>query len=204
MIKKILVLVVLWIVFVFADYLYLPYFVKPLSWILVCVTLVILLVKQIIKVIKEGKNLQPYRLLNLFITAMLLFLTVYNFNKIPHSIIEKLDWSISYNKRQKIVKEVLAGKLKPNTEMNYGIYRLPFDFPVISNGGNDIWIDENKNNSMKTIKFWISRGFFDSPQTYFIFTNDTKSKKYYEEKIKTKPEYNWKIEENWYRIMERD
>ena len=25
-----------------------------------------------------------------------------------------------------------------------------------------------------------------------------------EEQIKTKPEYNWKLEENWYRIMERD
>ena len=204
MTKKILILVAVWLIFVFTDYFYLPYFVQPFSWLLVCITLLVLLVRQIVKVIKERKNLKTNRLLNLSITLFLFFLTFYNFNKIPNSIIEKIDWNISYNKRLEIVKEVLTNRLKPNTEMNNGICRLPFDFPIISNGGNDIWIYGNKTESTKTIKFWISRGFFESPQTYFIFTNDNEVKKQYEEQIKTKPEYNWKLEENWYRIMERD
>jgi hypothetical protein len=135
---------------------------------------------------------------------ILFVLTLYNFNKIPRSIIEKIDWSISYNKRNQIVKEVLTEKLKPNTKMNNGICKLSFDFPIISNGGNDIWIYQNKTKDTKTIKFWISRGFFESPQIYFIFTNDNETKKQYEEQIKVKPEYNWKLEKNWYRIMERD
>lgn len=202
--RKILILIAIWFVFAFADYFYLPYFVQPFTWLLVCITLLILLVRQITKVYKERKNLKRKRLLNLLITFLLFFLTFYNFNKIPNSIIEKIDWFISYNKRSNIVNEVLSGNLKPNTEMNNGICRLPFDFPIISNGGNDIWIYENTRENTKTIKFWISRGFFDSPQTYFIFTNDNEEKKHYEEKIKTKPEYNWKLEENWYRIMERD
>jgi hypothetical protein len=95
-------LVVLWLVFAFADYFYLPYFVQPFSWLLACITLLVFLVRQIIKVIKERENLKTYRLLNLFITLFLFFLTFYNFNKIPNSIIEKIDWNISYEKRLKL------------------------------------------------------------------------------------------------------
>ncbi len=186
----------------FADYFLLPYFVQPFSWLLVCLTLLILLIRQIIKAFKERKNLRTNRIVNLSTVVILFFLTFYNFNKIPNSIIEKVDWTISYNKRSAIVKEVLKGRLKPDTDMNNGICELPFNYPIISNGGNDIWIYDSKNDNTKTIKFWISREFFDSPQTYFIFTNDNEAKKYYQELVKTKPEYNWQLEENWYRIME--
>ncbi|GEJ45263.1 MULTISPECIES: hypothetical protein [unclassified Chryseobacterium] len=204
MTKKIVVLIITWLVFVFADYFYLPYFVQPFSWLIVCVTLLILAVRQVIKLIKEKKNIKANRIINLSVTLSLFVLTFYNFNKIPNSIIEKIDWSISYNKRNQIVKDVLTEKLKPNTKMNNGICKLSFDFPIISNGGNDIWIYQNKTEGTKTIKFWISRGFFESPQTYFIFTNDNETQKQYEELIKVKPVYNWKLEKNWYRIMERD
>ena len=204
MIKKIVILIIIWLVFTFADYFYLPYFIQPFSWLLVCITLLILLIRQIIKVIKERKNLQTNRILNFSITLTLFLLTFYNFNKIPNLIIEKIDWNISYNKRNKIVKDVLSEKLKPNTKMNNGICRLPFDFPIVSNGGNDIWIYEDKSGQFKTVKFWISRGFFESPQIYFIFTNDDLTKKHYNKLVETKPEFNWKLEENWYRIMERD
>ncbi|WP_343609804.1 hypothetical protein [Chryseobacterium oranimense] len=204
MTKKIAILVIIWLIFVLADYFYLPYFVKPFSWLLVCIILLILTVRQIIKLIKEKKKIRANRIINLLVTLILFVLTFYNFNKIPNSIIEKIDWNISYNRRNQIVKDVLTEKLKPNTKMNNGICKLSFDFPIISNGGNDIWVYQNKTKSTKTIKFWISRGFFESPQTYFIFTNDNKTQKQYEELIKLKPEYNWKLEKNWYRIMERD
>lgn len=204
MTKKIAVLIITWLVFAFADYFYLPYFVQPFSWLLVCIILLILTVRQVIKLIKEKKNIKANRIINLSVTLSLFVLTFYNFNKIPNSIIEKIDWSISYNKRNQIVKDVLTEKLKPNTKMNNSICKLSFDFPIISNGGNDIWIYQNKTEGTKTIKFWISRGFFESPQTYFIFTNDNETQKQYEKLIKAKPEYNWKLEKNWYRIMERD
>ena len=204
MTKKIAVLIIIWLVFAFADYFYLPYFVQPFSWLLVCMILLILTVRQVIKLIKEKKNIKASRVINLSVPLSLFVLTFYNFNKIPSSIIEKIDWSISYNKRNQIVKDVLKEKLKPNTKMNNGICKLSFGFPIISNGGNDIWIYQNKTEGTKTIKFWISRGFFESPQTYFVFTNDNETQKQYEELIKVKPEYNWKLEKNWYRIMERD
>ena len=204
MTQKIIILIATWLIFVFADYFFLPYFIQPFSWLFVCLTLLILSIRQISKTVKQRKNLKSNRILNLLITVLIFLLTFYNFNKIPNSIVEKLDWLISYNKRKQIVEEVEVGKLKPNTEMNNGICKLPFGFPIVSNGGNDIWINENESKSAKTIKFWISRGFFDAPQTYFIYTKDTETKKYYQELIKTKPEYNWQLEENWCRIMERD
>ncbi|TJZ62992.1 hypothetical protein FAZ15_01460 [Sphingobacterium olei] len=116
---------------------------------------------------------------------------------------EKIDWAISYDKRKQIVNEVQEGKLTPNTEMKNGICELPFKFPLVSNGGNDIWITTNKNNGTRTIKFWISRGFFESPQTYFIYTDALESQQYYQDLIKNYPEHNWKLEENWFRITER-
>ena len=204
MIKKIIVLILIWLIFVFSDYFLLPYFIQPITWLLVCVVLLIMTIRQVIKIIKQRKNIKPNRILYILITTTLFFLTFYNFNKIPHSIIEKVDWIVSYNKRKQIVEEVEIGKLKPNTRMNNGICRLPFNFPIVSNGGNDIWIYENKKDTTKTIKFWISRGFFDSPQTYFIFTNDNETKKYYQELIEKKPEHNWQLEKNWYRITERN
>ena len=193
---------IIWVIFIFVDYFLILYFIQPVSWLLVCITLLILSIRQIIKIIRQRKHLHLNRILNFSITLILFCLTFYNFNKIPKTVIEKIDWFIFYNKRKQIVKEVELGNLEPNTKMNNGICKLPFRFPMISNGGNDIWIFKNEN--IKTIKFWITRGFFESPQKYFIYTNDTEIKKIYQDLIKTKPEYNWQIEENWYRITERD
>jgi hypothetical protein len=204
MTKKIGFLLLFWLIYVFADYFYLTYFVQPFSWFLVCLALLVLSIRHAVKAINEQKDFKVDRIVSLLITFTLFLLTFYNFNKIPRSIIEKIDWTISFNKRNSTVNNVLAGKLKPNTQLNNGICKLPFDFPIISNGGNDILIYKNKLESTETIKFWISRGFFESPQIYFIFTNDKETKKRYNELIRAKPEYSWQLEDNWYRIMEQD
>jgi hypothetical protein len=198
------ILLIIWLAFELSDYFLLPYFVKPFSWILVCLVLLFLSIKYGIKVIKQRKQLDTNRVLSFLISIGLLFLTFYNINLIPTLIIERIDWSISYKKRNQIVADVEAGKLNSNKELKNGICELPYNFPIVSNGGNDIWIFENKVTHTKTIKFWIARGFFESPQTYFIYTNDSEAKNIYQKQIRDKPEYNRKLEENWYRIMERD
>lgn len=203
MIRKLIILIIIWLIFIALEYFLLPYFVKPFTWFLFCLTLFILSIGQIIKILKERKNLNLERILNLSIVLILFLVTFYKLNKIPRSIMEKIDWKISYNKRNQIIKEVENGQLKPNTAMNNGICKLPFKFPIVSNGGNDIWIYHKKNSHSNTIKFWISRGFFDSPQTYFIYTSDDESIKHYQDLIKNEPEHNWRIEKNWFRIMER-
>ncbi|MFS4428239.1 hypothetical protein [Chryseobacterium sp. S90] len=201
--KKTLILTIIWIAYSFTDYFILPYFFKPLLWLLACLILLILSLRQIVKRFKERTKITSTGIISFLTTIVLFFLTFYRFNKIPSSIIEKLDWKISYYKRHQIVNEILKETIKPNTSMKNGIHKLSFDFPIISNGGNDIWIYENKTENTKTIKFWISRGFFEAPQIYFIFTNDPKTKMSYEKLIKNDPELNWKLEDQWYRIVER-
>ncbi len=202
MTKKSITLIAIWVIYCFTEYFILPYFIQPFSWLLVCIILLGLLIWRIIKTINLRKPLNVKGVLNISIPLTLFLLTFYKFNRIPNSIIEKIDWVISYNTRTKIVADVEIGRLKANSEMNNGICKLPFSFPIISNGGDDIWIYQIEKT--KTIKFWVSRGFFESPQTYFIYTNDTATKNHYQELIKTEPKSNWQLGENWYRIMERD
>ena len=202
MAKKTMILVFIWLIYSFSEYYILPYFIKPLTWFVICLTLLILSVKEIINIVNNRKNLIGITILNLLVELSLLVITFYNFNKIPNSIIEKLDWYTSYETRNQIVNEVFEEKSELNSKINNDIYELSFELPIISNGGNDIWIYQNKTDKKKTIKFWISRGYFESPQTYFIFTNDNKIRKQLEDKITENPETNWKLEQNWYRIME--
>jgi len=202
MAKKTIILVFIWLIYSFSEYYIFPYFIKPLAWFVTCLILLILTVKEIINIVKNRKNLIGISFLNLIVVLSLFVITFYNFNKIPNSIIEKLDWNTSYKIRNQIVKNVIDRNLEPNSKINNDIYELSFELPIISNGGNDIWIYQNKTDKNKTIKFWISRGYFESPQTYFIFTNDNKIRKQLENKISDNPETNWKLEKNWYRIME--
>lgn len=196
--KKLILLFIIWILIILLNYYILPYFVQPLVWIFVVLFLFILLAIQVRKIIKE-KNKISINIILTFSTLLILFaLTFFNFYKIPRKIIEKIDWIVLYNKRLEIVKDVQNGKLISNTKMNNGISALPFYFPIVSNGGNEILIFDNK----KTIKFWISRGFFDTPQLYFIFTENSDTIESINELIKKHPENNWKIKENWYRVLE--
>ena len=44
------------------------------------------------------------------------------------------------------------------------------------------------------------RNFFDSPSTYFIYTNNLVEIEKLEKKIAYRSEDNWKLHDNWYRI----
>ena len=115
-------------------------------------------------------------------------------------LFEKVDWFVFLNKRIEIVEQVKKDKLRPNVDWNGWICELPYEFPVISNGGNDIGIFKNKNDSSLTVQFWILRNFFDSPSTYFIYTEDKDDIERIEKKISKRPSDNWKVRDNWYRV----
>lgn len=204
MIKQNTLLIIVWIIYICSDYYILPYFVRPFLWLLICLVLLGIFLKQAIKLFKERKNIKHGRLLTFMTAFFLSGLTFYNINALPRALMEKMDWMILYQKRRQIVTEVLHGQLKPNTTLHNGICRLPFTFPIVSNGGNDIWIAENKTKSTKTIKFWISRNFFDAPQDYFVFTNDNETLQYYRKLIKVRPQHNRQLDNNWFRVTERE
>ena len=141
------------------------------------------------------------RLIKLGGFGLLFILTFYR--NILDQQLERFDWAINKSKRIEIVSEVKNGALKPNVDHNNIIYELPYEFPIVSNGGNDIVIQKSDNEQFVTVKFWIFRNYFSSPQKLFVYTDDPKTINKIEEEIEEYPRFNWKLENNWYRVMER-
>lgn len=164
------------------------------------ILLLIVSVVQLIKLIKERKTITKLRIVKVTVFAALFYFT---FNApIIHNQIEKIDWKIFYNKRMEIVEQVKQKELRSNTEYNDQLIKLPFDFPVISNGGNEIIVSQNEENDSITVTFYIFRNFFDATSFYFIYTNDDTKKKKLDELVNREPKFNWKIDDNWYRTCD--
>jgi hypothetical protein len=75
------------------------------------------------------------------------------------NIIEKADWHIFYQKRVETVEKVQKKELNPNVGWNNWICELPFEFPVISNGGNDIGISRNDSTQTITVELFLEISF---------------------------------------------
>lgn len=189
--------VIVWVAITIYSYYYVNWFILAFLWFGLSLLFLILTVIQIIKTIKERTHLTSLRIAKLAAFAVLLFLTV-DGRKVNLAI-EKVDWLILQSKRNKIVEQVKNEELKPNVSWNGSICELPFSFPVVSNGGNDISISKNEGSKTTTVTFWVFRNFHGSPSTQFIYTDDLETISEIEKKIAAAPEYNWKIKDNWYR-----
>ena len=198
--KKTLIWIVsLWVVLTLVNYYFVPYFIVALEWIVISLILLIWTIGQIVKLIKERKNLTRQRIASVLVISTLFLLTF--FRQPVNQIIEKADWYMFYNKRTEVVEQVKNGELKPNVSWNGWVCELPYEFPVISNGGNDIGISKNDSTDEVTVTFWVFRNFFSAPSTHFVYTNRPEDIKYYNELIQRNPDDNWKIKENWYRTF---
>lgn len=160
-------------------------------------TLLILTIVQFARTIKERKTLTKLRIAKLVTFSLLFLLTLYQHK--TNLAIEKADWLILENTRNEIVEKVKNKELNPNVTWNGWVCELPFEFPIVSNGGNDIGISRNKDNNGTTVTFWIFRNFFDSPSTHFVYTDDPEEIKRLDNKVSEQPKDNWKIKKNWYR-----
>jgi len=196
-----LVLIIVWgFIQLFTFYVF-HFFIIPFTWLITVLILLIIFIKNLIYTIKNRKlSLLFYQgLLKLSITIILFLFTFYGLNYIPQLIIEKIDWVVLCNERKNIIDEVKKNKLKPNISYNDFMCELPYEFPVVSNGGNDIAIYHNEEKQY-TIEFYVFRNFFEAPSTKIIYSENQKNINYYEDMIKHDPNNNWKIEKNWYRI----
>jgi len=193
---KLVWIVIMWALLTLFNYYYSIPFVDAFIWLGLSLTLIIFAVIQLIKLIHERKTIPVLRIQNagIFITLFLL-----TFFRATDKIIEKVDWVVFYSKRSDIVKQIKNGQLNPNVSWNGFICQLPFSFPIVSNGGNDIGIYRDKENGSVTVEYYISRGFIDIPSTQFIYTNDSEEIRLIEEKIKIDPANNWRINTNWFR-----
>ncbi len=116
-------------------------------------------------------------------------------------MIEKIDWHLFYSKRVAIVQQVKSGHLTPNVSWNNWVCELPYEFPIVSNGGNDIGISRNKETNSVTVTFWVYRNFFSAPSTTFVFTDDKEDIAAFDERVAAKPKNNWKLKDGWYRLF---
>ncbi len=198
MTKRTLILIVVgWILLTLFNYYYMNFFILAFEWLGLVITLFIFSVTQIIRLIKERNELTKIRIQKAVIFTVLFLLTF--FKSFTNGIIEKADWFVLEAKREKIVNQVLNKELNPNVSWNGWVCELPYEFPVVSNGGNDIGISRNDENGKTTVSFWVFRNFFDSPSTLFVYTNDPEQIKELEKRVIERPEGNWKLKEYWYR-----
>lgn len=189
--------VIIWGILTLLNYYYFIWIIVAIVWLGLSLTLFIQTITQIVKTIKERRALTRLRITKLLTFTLLFILTAFRYINLA---IEKVDWLILQNKRIEIVEQVKNKVLNPNASWNGWVCQLPFDFPVVSNGGNDIGIDRNKENNKTTVTFWVFRNFFDDPSTYFIYTDDPGEISRLDYKVSAQPSDNWKIKENWYRI----
>ena len=197
--RKLMYFILGWFFITMVEYYFIPYFIVALLWIGLSLTLLTIAINQLLKLVKERNSITKLRIQNVIVFSVLFFLT---FSRLlVNGLIEKADWAIFYNNRTEIVKQVERKELNPNVSWNDWVCELPFEFPVVSNGGNDIGIYRNENNKTVTVTFWVYRNFFSAPSTCFVYTNDDKEKKELEEIIIEDPKNNWKIEDNWYRTF---
>jgi hypothetical protein len=196
--KTIIWIVIIWIIITLINYYYTNFFFLAFIWLGLSAILLIGTIIQIVKLILERKKLTKFRVTKVFIFIFLFVLTF--FRHLTNEMIEKADWFVLKGKRTEIVEKIKSGELVANGKNNNGICELPFEFPVVSNGGNDVWIIRNKETDKITVRFWVFRNFFDSPSTKFVFTEDQKTIDAFEKRIKENPENNWKLDDNWYRI----
>lgn len=193
-------IVVVWLILILISYYIVPYFIVVLEWFSLSLGLFIWALVQIGKMIKERRNLTRQRIFSALIICILFLLTFYR--SLVNSLIEEADWYIFYSKRSEVVELVKEGKLTPNVSWNNVVCELPYEFPVISNGGNDICIFKSGSTRKVTVTFWVYRNFFNSPSTYFVYTDDPKEKEALDNLVKRNPQDNWKINYNWYRTFD--
>lgn len=192
--KGLVSIVVVWFLLTLVNYYYMNFFFLAFIWLGMILTLAVLTVIQMIKTIKERNKITRFRISKLLVFLALLILTIYRHK--TNQVIEKVDWLIFENKRNEIVKQVINNELNPNVSWNGWICELPFEFPVVSNGGNDIGISRNKGT---TVTFWVFRNYFDSPSIHFVYSDDPDEIKKLDQQVADYPDDNWKIKENWYR-----
>lgn len=136
-----------WIILTILNYYFVPYYIVACGWFGFLAGFFAISIYQIVRLIIERKRVTKLRLYKLTLFLALFFLTFYG--RYVDRLIEKVDWRIFYNKRVEIVEQVKKNELNPNVDWNGWVCELPFEFPVISHGGNDIGILRNVEKTLQ-------------------------------------------------------
>ncbi|MDR6340912.1 hypothetical protein HNQ91_003985 [Filimonas zeae] len=165
------------------------------SWLFMLLALFMLTIVEIVKTVRERRQLSKQRLLSLFSITTLFLLTMFDWN--VSRWIEQADRAIFNAKRQEVVEQIKSGQLKPASK---GYFRLPYSFPCLSSGGNLVWITRSENNQYVTVRFDTKNMFSSySANIQLVYTNDPEVAANLEGLTELYPVNNWKVRSNWYR-----
>lgn len=145
----------------------------------------------------KNSNITIFQKVGVFSAIILGSLTLF----LGEDIIEKLDWQLRKGSRNEIIDLIKSDQLSPNVSHNNIICALDnWNFPPISNGGNEIAIYKHQDNTL-TVEFYINRGFLDH-YSAFVYTDNYETMQEFEERITLKKglHINKKLGNNWYRI----
>ncbi|MES2388719.1 MAG: hypothetical protein V4543_12025 [Bacteroidota bacterium] len=194
--RSLMIIFILWLLWLYTDYLNLFFELGLLVWLGTTLTPVILLVILLYRLYKKPgtvSRIHVYRLL--FFTGLLLLTwNSYALEK----YLEKPDTMLLTGIRKRIVEQVKRKELK--ADYYRGLCKLPFNFPVVSDSGNDILIETNAPGDTVTVYFWRNRPLLDNRPTYIVYTNNNLRIAEFEGNIKADPDNCWQIESNWYRV----
>ncbi|MEO6851569.1 MAG: hypothetical protein ABI203_00920 [Mucilaginibacter sp.] len=130
------------------------------------------------------------------ITGLILAFVI-GFFTIRTDTLEYLDWKLRQADRDKIVEEVKEGVLVPDDN---GTYHLASNTLLpISNGGNDIVINESENGAT-SVEFYIDRGVVDH-YSALLYTDDKNEIAGLDRAIAAGSNRAFKkFSDNWYRV----
>jgi hypothetical protein len=195
--KFIIIFSALWIFYKIFEYYFVPSFIWPLFWIGISCIILFSIIVQISELMKNRKNVKIIRIINLIVLVIILFFNIED--RFISRIIEKVDWIILFKLRNDTVEKVIGNELNPNVEWNNISCKLPFKFPIISDGENAINIHRYDDKTLM-VEFYADRTFFENKQTEIVYTNNNKMINNIEEYILNNSKNNWKLKENWYRL----
>lgn len=141
-------------------------------------------VRAIISLFKN-KNWKP--IVIQVITILLLIFVPFN------QIILDIDFKMNKSERERVVKMVKNGELKPNVSHNSSLIHLPKKYEHLSSGGGEIVVE--KSGDSYNILFFTYRGIMDN-FSGFVYTPRDKepSKKEFDSNFKEVD----KMDKNWY------
>lgn len=195
--KWLVAVVVAWILLTLYNYYYGNFFFIALEEVVLSSGFAIVCIYQLVRIFVERKSLGALRIVKLVVFVGLFLLTYYRWW--TFEVIEKADWAILGGQRMTMAEQIQSGKLK--LEHEGGLWKLPFHFLPLSNGGNDIFVKRNTQNDKWIIAFVVFANFFDAPSIYRVYTDDPLEIQYLDRKAIEYPAENWKLAPNWYRIV---
>lgn len=193
-------ILIIWVLVTFGQYYFSYGFIAAAIWVVISASLLAMIIRRIIE-LYNGSGGTPL-LLSVQLVIFVILLSITLQESLIDKVIQKVDWSLFKSKRMEVVTQIKKGELLPDSDNYNGKLKLPFTFPMLSTGGNEVWIRRDDATDALSIYFPVTRNFYGIPIVMRVYTEDPKIAMEYQKRIIEDPEKNKKLANGWYHIRE--